>query len=68
MDDTEQIEELIKLLDEPEAEFEIRCKACGSTDVSIDDGRRMGSSWTGMYGSCELRCNACKASKTIIDT
>jgi len=46
-------------------EFQIKCLSCGSTDVKIDDSLAMGSSQTGIYGSIDLVCQKCGATKEI---
>jgi hypothetical protein len=48
-------------------EFKVVCLGCGSSDVEVDDGRAMGSSQTGAYGSLDFRCRKCGAVKLIAD-
>ncbi len=42
-----------------QANFAIKCGKCGSENVSIVDGLAMGSEWTGMYGSIDIKCDDC---------
>jgi hypothetical protein len=58
-------DDLQKLIDDDDAEFEFRCKRCGSTDVKLEDDRRNFDS-CGM-GSLDLVCKNCKARKTLVD-
>lgn len=53
---------------EANARYRFRCCKCGSEDCRITDGRQRGSSWTGMYGSMDLECKDCGASRVILDT
>jgi hypothetical protein len=39
--------------------FSLVCEKCGSKNVSVENNLAMGSSWTGMYGSCEIECQDC---------
>jgi hypothetical protein len=51
--------------DEPNARFAFRCRACGSVRCRVEDNVQMGSSWTGPYGSADLVCLDCKASREL---
>jgi DNA-directed RNA polymerase subunit RPC12/RpoP len=53
--------------DELNARYIFRCRKCGSENCAIDNGVRMGSSWTGMYGSADLACKDCGASRLLWD-
>ena len=44
-----------------------RCHKCGSVECKAVDDIHMGSSWTGLYGSMYLECNACDAYLTLFD-
>lgn len=39
--------------------FTCTCDKCGNSNVSIEDNVRMGSTWTGVYGSVDLVCRDC---------
>lgn len=56
-------DDLVKLTDGEDDDFEIRCKKCGSTEVKVDDYRRYYDSCG--TGSLDLVCKKCGATKTL---
>jgi hypothetical protein len=49
------------------ARCRFKCRKCGSENCAVDNGVRSGSSWTGLYGSADLTCKDCGASRLLWD-
>lgn len=46
--------------------FITTCPNCGGTSAELDNGVRMGSSWTGLYGMYDIRC-PCGNEEVVFD-